>query len=127
MPCARYLMLRPRGSVRSRALSDVGDRHSAGSGSLCRRARGGQNRPFLFFLLQQKSLNRTLSQLVGWAARLAARVKPLTMSCLFPIIINLSVKINDNFTKYSTSFYLCDKSLHRFELEETKKREKFRL
>ena len=106
MPCARYLMLRPRGSVRSRALSDVGDRHS-----LCRRARGGQNRPFLFFLLQQKSLNRTLSQLVGWAARLAARVKPLTMSCPFPIIINLSVEIRDNFTKRLIYFRLCGNPL----------------
>jgi len=37
---------------------------------------------FFFFLLQQKSLNRTLSQQVGWAAGLAARVKPLTMSCV---------------------------------------------
>ena len=111
MPCARYLMLRPRGSVRSRALSDVGDRHSAGSGSLCRRARGGQNRPFLFFLLQQKSLNRTLSQQVGWAAGLAARVKPLTMSCLFPIIINLSMEISDNFTKRLAYFHLCGNPL----------------
>ena len=62
---------------------------------------------FFFFLLQQKSLNRTLSQLVGWAARLAARVKPLTMSCLFPITINLSVEINDNFTKHLAYFYFC--------------------